>query len=350
MVRAAIVGLGWWGRMLVNSVQGKSKDIQFVTAQTRTRAKVEDFCREKNITLVDDVDAILRDPAIDAVVYATPHSQHEEQVERTAAAGKHVFIEKPFALHAASAKKAIAAAEKAGIVLAVGFNRRFHPSMVEMRKRVHDGTLGEIASVIGEQTAMSSPFLPPDGWRADPSETPAGAMTGIGIHTVDTMIHLFGRVTEAYCVTTRRATANIDDTTSVTLRFANGVTGLFFCSLATAGNYRLAVYGSKGFAEISRPTLETFRLPVCPRSAAACSAEANPAPGDQRAGLRHGRGRAQRVCGVDSRQDAVSGAARRGAARRRGVRGNREVGRERQAGRGRVVTILCQRSKPNPSS
>lgn len=264
MVRAAIVGLGWWGRMLVNSVQGKSKDIQFVTAQTRTRAKVEDFCREKNITLVDDVDAILRDPAIDAVVYATPHSQHEEQVERTAAAGKHVFIEKPFALHAASAKKAIAAAEKAGIVLAVGFNRRFHPSMVEMRKRVHDGTLGEIASVIGEQTAMSSPFLPPDGWRADPSETPAGAMTGIGIHTVDTMIHLFGRVTEAYCVTTRRATANIDDTTSVTLRFANGVTGLFFCSLATAGNYRLAVYGSKGFAEISRPTLETFRFQSAP--------------------------------------------------------------------------------------
>ncbi|MGH6631603.1 MAG: Gfo/Idh/MocA family oxidoreductase, partial [Burkholderiales bacterium] len=68
MVNAAIVGLGWWGKTLVNAVQGKSDLIRFVAAHTRTRAKVEDFCREKGIAFQDSLEAILRDPKIDAVV------------------------------------------------------------------------------------------------------------------------------------------------------------------------------------------------------------------------------------------------------------------------------------------
>ena len=77
MVRAAIIGLGRWGRSLVNAVQGKSDDIQFVAAHTRTRASAEDFCREKNIPLRRAATRdILSNPNIDAVVLATPHSQH----------------------------------------------------------------------------------------------------------------------------------------------------------------------------------------------------------------------------------------------------------------------------------
>ena len=75
MVRAAIVGLGWWGKTLVDAAQGKSQDIQFTTAITGTRAKAEEFCREKNITLVDNYDQVLADPDVDAVVLATP-AQH----------------------------------------------------------------------------------------------------------------------------------------------------------------------------------------------------------------------------------------------------------------------------------
>ena len=76
MVRAAIIGLGRWGRSLVNSVQAKSDDIRFVRAHTRTRATAEDFCREKGIALVERYEQILSDPDIDAVVLATPHSLH----------------------------------------------------------------------------------------------------------------------------------------------------------------------------------------------------------------------------------------------------------------------------------
>ncbi|HEY5606765.1 MAG TPA: Gfo/Idh/MocA family oxidoreductase, partial [Alphaproteobacteria bacterium] len=117
MVRAAIVGLGWWGKTIVEAVQGKSDQITFVAAHTRTRAKAEEFCRDKKIELRDDLDGVLKDPKVDAVVFTTPHRQHEEHVRRAAQAGKHVCMEKPFTLTAASARAAIEAVKKAGVVL-----------------------------------------------------------------------------------------------------------------------------------------------------------------------------------------------------------------------------------------
>jgi len=264
MLRAAIIGPGWWGRTLVNAVQGKSDGIKFVAAAARTPAKVEEFCRQHGLKLLADYGAALADPEIDAVVLATPHSQHGEQVRRAAAASKHVFCEKPFTLTADDARSAVAAARNAGIVLAVGFNRRFHPSMQELKRRVRDGAFGAIEACIGEQTAGAGATIQPGYWRADPSETPAGAMAGIGIHTVDTMIHLFGRITEAHCMTARRAAPHVDDTTTVLVKFAEGIAGTFFCSLTTVPNYRFAVYGSKAFAEILKPNLDEFRFAPVP--------------------------------------------------------------------------------------
>ena len=130
MIRAAIVGLGRWGRALVRSVQGKSDEIEFILAYTRTPATAKEFCRDHNIALVDSYDDILRDAAVDAVVLATPHGEHAQQTMDAAAAGKHIFVEKPITLDRASANAAVAAAERAGIVLAVGFcrHRTVHPA------------------------------------------------------------------------------------------------------------------------------------------------------------------------------------------------------------------------------
>ncbi len=264
MLRAAIVGLGWWGKTLVNSVHGKTNDIKFVAGATGTRAKAEEFCRERGITLLDDYEAVLADSSIDAVVLATPHSQHGDQVRRAAAVRKAVFCEKPFTLKAADAASALDAARQAGIVLAVGFNRRFHPSIIELKRRLQDGALGAIETCISEHTAGAGASITPGYWRADPNETPAGAMTGIGIHTVDTMIHLFGRIGAVHCVTARRAAPHVDDTTTVLVEFKGGHSGLFFGSLTSVPNYRFAVYGSKGFAEIAKPSLEEFRFAPTP--------------------------------------------------------------------------------------
>lgn len=260
MIRAAIIGLGRWGRSLVTSVQDNTDDIRFVLGHTRTRAKAEDFCRTKGVRLVDDFDAILDDPDIDAVVLATPHSQHAEQIKRAAAAGKHIHVEKPITLDHASAQIAVKAVQQAGVMLAVGFCRRFHPSIGEMRQRLRDGRLGKIVGMVGQHATSTSAFIPADNWRADPDEAPAGAMTAVGLHTLDHMIEFAGRVRDVRCVTARHGDGPSDDTTTLLMRFDGGVTGAIFCSVATATNFSFSTYGTKGMAEVRGAALQHFRF------------------------------------------------------------------------------------------
>jgi predicted dehydrogenase len=260
MVRAAIVGLGRWGRSLVASVQGKSSDIRFVAAHTRTRATAENFCRDQGMPLADSYEQVLADPQVDAVVLATPHTLHERQVLAAAAAGKHIHVEKPITLTRASADAAVAAARKAGIVLAVGYCRRFHPSVVELRQRLRDGRLGKVVSMVARHTTSTGQFIPPDNWRAAPEEAPGGALTAVGVHALDHMIEFGGRVADVRCVTARNIPGPSDDTTTVMLRFESGATGQIFCSVATATDFSFTLYGSKGLGEISRPNLARFRF------------------------------------------------------------------------------------------
>src|SRR5580700_6199518 len=116
MIRAGIVGLGRWGRSLVASVPGKSEEIGFVVACTRTRASAEDFCREHRLPLVDSYEEVVRRPDIDAVVLATPHSLHEAQVRAAIAAGKHVFVEKPLTLDLKTARCVAETVKRSGRV------------------------------------------------------------------------------------------------------------------------------------------------------------------------------------------------------------------------------------------
>jgi predicted dehydrogenase len=259
-VRAAIVGLGRWGRSLVGAVQGKTEAIKFVAAYTRTRASAEAFCREMNIPLRQRFEDILADRSIDAVVLATPHSQHAAQVMAAVKAGKHIHVEKPLTLDRQSAQAVVAAAKDAGVVLAVGFNRRFHPSVVEIRKRLDDGRLGTVMAMVAQHTTSTGQFIPADNWRAQPEEAPGGAITAVGVHSIDHMIEFGGRVRDVLCTTGRTIPGPSDDTSNVMLRFENGATGLLFCSVATATNFSFTLYGSKGLAEISRPNLQRLRI------------------------------------------------------------------------------------------
>jgi predicted dehydrogenase len=266
MIRAAIVGLGRWGRTLVGAVQGKSGAIQFTAGHTRTRSKAEAFCAEHGIALKDSLDEVLADPAVDAVVFATPHSEHGAQVERAAAARKPVFMEKPFTLDRNSAARALDAAARAGIVLGVAYPRRFHPGMRELKARIDDGRLGTIAHCSAEQNAPAGLFMDPASWRAASSEAPAGGMTALGVHNLDAIIHLFGRIDEVYATSLRRAVGyDAEDTTSVMFRMANGMSANLVCSLVTAVSYRLAAFGSRGCAELVTPELD-FRFSATPEA------------------------------------------------------------------------------------
>ena len=260
MIRAGIVGLGWWGQNLVRSMREQADVLRFTVAHTRRAEPAAAFCREHDLRWVGDLDALLGDASLDAVVFATPHSGHAAQVIRAAAAGKHVFVEKPFTLSVADAAAAIAATERAGVVLAVGFNRRFHPSMGRLRAAVREGRLGTIVTVISEQSALHGLNLAADAWRAVPDETPAGAMTQVGVHQIDGMIDLLGRIRAVSAIVTRRAAPHGDDTTTLSLQFDSGATGLLFCSVAATPHYRMAVYGTRGLAEVLGHQMPMFRL------------------------------------------------------------------------------------------
>ena len=92
MINAAIAGLGWWGKTLVESVQDAKGGIRFVAGATRTKSpELAAFAEAQNVRILDSYEALLAEPGIDAVVLATPHSMHSAQVIAAATAGKHVF-------------------------------------------------------------------------------------------------------------------------------------------------------------------------------------------------------------------------------------------------------------------
>ncbi|MDD9878069.1 MAG: Gfo/Idh/MocA family oxidoreductase [Magnetovibrio sp.] len=247
-VRAGIAGLGRWGQVLVNSVRGKSDAITITAGCTGRRARAEAFCNDAGIELRDGLDDLLADPDLDAVILATPHGQHAEQIIQAAAAGKHVFVEKPFTLDKASAEAAAEACEEAGVVCALGHNRRFLPAMARLREIVAGGEIGEVLHLEANISIPGRAYE--DGhWRLDPVENPAGSMTALGVHVTDALISLAGPVREVTSKSSRRTHADVvSDVTSMILEFESGATAGFATLFQTAPIWFIRVIGNAGWA------------------------------------------------------------------------------------------------------
>jgi predicted dehydrogenase len=256
MLRAAIVGLGWWGRTLVESVQGESEVLQFTRGATRTVSpEVEEFAAAHGLQLAGDLDELLADPDVDAIVLATPHSLHSSQVLATAGASKHVFCEKPFALHRAEAEAAVEAVDKAGVTLGLGYNRRFHPEMTKLRERIRSGDLGVVEHVEATMTFPNALLLKPDAWRAQRDETPCGGLTPMGVHAVDGMIDLCGPIDHVFSQSFRRVVEiDADDTTSILFRMKEGMSGYLGTLTATGPGFSFQVFGSNGWVRLEGMT------------------------------------------------------------------------------------------------
>jgi predicted dehydrogenase len=249
-VDAAIIGLGRWGQNLVSAASSDPQcRLKFTRAVTRTPEKAKAFCDQNNLPLDTSFDAVLRDRDISAVVLATPHSQHTDQIIAAVAAGKNVFVEKPLALSLGEATRAVAAAKAAGRVLAVGFNRRFLPAFIGLKALLEDGSLG---SPLHIEANFSGPFgynFSADMWRGTVAENPAGGMASMGIHMLDAMVHLLGPVCCATAQSHRRVLqAPIDDTTSALLEFTSGADASLTTMMATAPYWRFHLFGASGWA------------------------------------------------------------------------------------------------------
>jgi len=254
MIRALIVGLGWWGKTLVDSVQNKSDKIEICYGLTRTASdNAKSYAKSKGFELLDGsyTEAIQR-ADIDAVILATPHSQHSSQVQIASTYGKHVACEKPFTLNRNDALSAINEVEKNGVTLSVLYNRRFNPVVLEIQKLVNSGKLGTIihleSNFSGDSALRST--MDQTSWRLNPDEAPLGSMTSRGLHAVDTLVSFCGEISKVFATSGNRVLDNLDDMTSCLLWFKEGMTGYIATSNVTAPFWWLKVYGSEATAEM----------------------------------------------------------------------------------------------------
>ena len=251
MINLAMVGLGWWGRKMVDVVQGRSDVVRIARAVDPNGEAAAPFAAERGLPLSADLAEVLGDPAVDAVVLATPHALHDEQIRLCAAAGKHVFCEKPLALTKADAERLVGLCRDAGLVLGMGHERRFEPPVAELLADVDAGRLGRIVQIEANFSHDKFLSLDPTNWRLDPAHAPAGGMTATGIHLTDLATRILGPA-RAVTVDCEQLVSKLPsgDTMSAFVQFRGGGTAYVSASLSYPFISRLAVYGADGWVEI----------------------------------------------------------------------------------------------------
>jgi predicted dehydrogenase len=249
MIDAAIVGLGRWGKTLVEAVQGKSDRLRFTRAVSRNPEPLRDFAARHRIELVGELVPLLADRSIDAVVLATPHSLHRDQIIAVAKARKAVFCEKPLTLKKADAARAIDACHEAEVVLGTGTDKRFFPSLRELLRLAKGGELGRILHLEAHfSNEVAGTF---SEWRYSPEESPAGGMTGTGIHMLDALVALAGPVRRVQALLlSHKPPPDPLDSLSALLEFTSGVSGTLAMVRSTPAYFRLHAFARGASAEV----------------------------------------------------------------------------------------------------
>jgi predicted dehydrogenase len=249
MLRAAAIGLGWWSGELARAVQGKSEEIGIVSCFSRSAQKRQRFAAELGCGMHESLESLLADPAIEAVILTSPHSLHAEHVTAAARAKKHVFVEKPFTLTAESGRRAAKSCRDAGVVLAVGHNRRFAAVSQELLRMTGAGELGRVLHIEANFSAPSALKWTEASWRASRTESPAGGLAGLGVHMIDLIAALGGSVARVLAQAKRQVLKlDVEDTTSALLELSCGATAYLGTITAAPFTVLLNVYGTKANA------------------------------------------------------------------------------------------------------
>jgi predicted dehydrogenase len=243
-VGIGVVGTGWFGGVLAdaaNEIDGAAVVSCYARSEPARRA----FADGHGCDAAGSLDELLDDPRIAGVFVVTPHSTHVEILERAAAAGKHVFVEKPLALTVDDARRAVEATDRAGVTLQVGHNRRRQPANRRIKEMIDAGELGTVLQLEGFHSSPGAhkPDLP--AWRTDPAECPVGGMSALGVHTVDTYNYLVGPATRLTAFSKAvMGSTSLDEATSVTIEYESGPIGHIGTSYFVAPVVTLAAYGT----------------------------------------------------------------------------------------------------------
>lgn len=208
-----------------------------------------------------DVASIIANDDVDAVMICTPTPTHAPLLEAAAAAGKHVFCEKPLDLDIAIASRAVAIAKRANIRLQVGFNRRFDPSFRRVRNAVHEGEIGALCML---RVISRDPSPPPIEYVRDSG----GLFLDMMIHDFDMVRFVSGsEIDEVHALAAVRVDPRIGeagdvDTAVVSLRLASGAVAVIENSRRAAYGYdqRVEAFGVTGAIEAGNRTASTTWL------------------------------------------------------------------------------------------
>jgi len=249
MIRAAIVGLGWWGRTILRELSASAVIRPVLGVDPIASAR--DAAAAAGLAVSARFEDALARPDIEAVILCSPHKHHATQIVAAAGVGKHVFCEKPLCTTAHEMETVAAAVAVAGVQLGIGHERRFEPGIIDVRQRLEAGAFGTALLMEGNFSQDKFFALPADNWRLSPEDAPVGPLSATGIHLVDLSIALFGRPVEVWArLATRGSPFANGDTLAVMIAFESGATALLTAILATPFIGRVAVFGSQGWVEI----------------------------------------------------------------------------------------------------
>jgi UDP-N-acetyl-2-amino-2-deoxyglucuronate dehydrogenase len=257
--RIALIGLGMAVTPHAKSLVDLKERAEVVLAMSRSAKRREAFAAKFGFPTTDSLDAILADDSIAAVGLLTPPNTHLELVERLAARGKHILLEKPLDIATERALKLVEAGEKAGITIGVVLQHRFRAASERLAAILGEGGLGTIVSV-----STHIPLWRPQSYYDEPgrgskARDGGGVLISQGIHTLDQMLSLAGPIVEVcgYAVTSAVHRMETEDLACHAVRYASGAVGIIEATTAAypGGAATVNFIGTKGTASLTGDTL-----------------------------------------------------------------------------------------------
>ena len=248
-VVVSCIGMGWWSDVLADAIVRSGK-LRIAACYTRSEQKRQAFAGKYGCRGAPSYEAILEDRSIEAIINTTPNNLHMETTRAAAAAGKHVFLDKPIANTVADARTLTAACRKAGVVLALGYQRRKESHFRWVRKQIDDGEFGRLVNAEANISRDRLGQFDLTSWRYTAAGMPGGVMLQIGIHYSDVLEYLMGPVK---AVNGRFAQLVLPgdnpDVASLVLEHENGALSTLNACYASASEYYLMnIYGKEASA------------------------------------------------------------------------------------------------------
>jgi predicted dehydrogenase len=248
-MNVACIGMGWWSDVLADAIV-RSGRMKIVSCYSRSRDKREAFARKYACTAAASYEEILGDRRIEAVINTTPNSAHLETTYAAAAAGKHVFLDKPIANTIDDARAITAVCRQAKVVLALGYQRRRESHFRWVKEKIQAGVFGKLVNAEANISRDRLGKIDLNSWRYTAEGMPGGVMLQIGIHYTDVLEYLIGPVKAVSGRFVRLVLPGDNpDVASLVLEHENGALSTLNASYASASEYYLMnIYGKEASA------------------------------------------------------------------------------------------------------